>query len=210
MSYKKQKQDFDIVRFRRYLAYNYLPEKTVTSNDEIIEEVPLPIVTIYILGFKLENLKRPVVKINREYKDVITNEIITIKEDFVELLTHDSYFIQLRELKTETRNKLERVLQVFNQVYAYGDDHKLKFTGDISDPLLEKMVTRLLRASASDEMRDQMDLEDEIYRVIKRNRKEVEEENKAVAKELEESKAAILEKNEQIELLLKKLKDLEK
>ena len=99
---------------------------------------------------------------------MITQEVLDVKEDFVELLTHDSYLIQVRLLAGKSRTQLERVLQVFSPEYLTDDEHQLDFQGDVSEPLVRKMVDRLGRAIASEEMRNRMDLEDEIDGIFER------------------------------------------
>ena len=165
---QKAKQVFDVMRFRRYLGDNYRKEDIITDDKGESKKFPLPIVTIYFLGFPLDNIKRAVVKINRRYEDVITQEILDIKEDFVELLTHDSYLIQLRLLTGKSKTKLEKVLQVFSPEYKTEDKHQLDFKGDLNEPLVQKMVNRLERAIANEEIRDKMDVEDEIDRIFER------------------------------------------
>ena len=171
---QKAKQVFDVMRFRRYLGDNYRKEDDVLNEQGISEKRPLPIITIYFLGFHLDNIQNAIVKINRQYRDAITNEVIEIKDDFVELLTHDSYLIQVLRLKAKTKTKLERVLQIFSSEFKTKDSHQLDFKGDVKDPLVKKMVDRLGRAIASDEMRDKMDVEDEIDRIFEREIKKVE------------------------------------
>ena len=170
---QKAKQVFDVMRFRRYLGDNYKKEDEVRTDNGAIEKRPLPIVTIYFLGFPLDNIENAVVKINREYRDVITQEIIKVKEDFVELLTHDSYLIQIRKLVGKSRTKLERILQVFSPEYQTEDKHQMDFKGDVNEPLVKKIVERLGRAIASDEIRDKMDVEDEIDRIFERELKKL-------------------------------------
>jgi hypothetical protein len=165
---QKAKQVFDVMRFRRYLGDNYKKEDSIVDESGETIQLPLPIVTIYFLGFPLEHLNRPVVKINRSYQDVITQEILEIKEDFAELLTHDSYLIQLRLLSGNARNKLEQVLQVFSPRFKTKNKHQLDFVGDLAEPLVQKMVARLERAMASESIRDKMDVEDEIDRIFER------------------------------------------
>ena len=166
---QKAKQVFNVMRFRRYLGDNYRKEDVVLNEQGVSEKCPLPIVTIYFLGFPLNSIKSGVVKINREYRDVVTQEILDIKEDFVELLTHDSYLIQVRKLPKASRSKLERVLQIFSPIYqSTGDRHQVDFQGDTNDPLVKKMVERLGRAIASEEIRDKMDVEDELDQVFER------------------------------------------
>src|SRR5256885_16860978 len=50
---QKAKHLLDIMRFRRYLADNYQKEDTIRLDSGVLESLPLPIVTIYFLGFKL-------------------------------------------------------------------------------------------------------------------------------------------------------------
>lgn len=103
------------MRFRRYLGDNYAKEDDVILDNGTQVKLPLPIVTIYILGFLLNHLKKAAVKINREYVDIFTGQVIeNVRDEFVELLTHDSYVIQTRLLPPESKTKLERILQVFN------------------------------------------------------------------------------------------------
>jgi hypothetical protein len=165
---QKAKQAFDAIRFRRYLGDNYQKEDEILDDNGESKKAPLPIVTIYFLGFPLDNIKSAVVKINREYRDVITQELLNVKEDFVELLTHDSYLIQLKLLEGKSRTKLEKVLQIFSSEFKTEDKHLLDFKGDLNDPLVQKIVVRLGRAIASEEIRNIMDIEDEIDRAFER------------------------------------------
>ena len=173
---QKAKKAFDVMRFRRYLGDNYRKEDDVLNDKGEPEKLPLPIITIYFLGFPLNSIQSGVVKINREYRDVVTQEILDIKEDFVELLTHDSYLIQVRKLAKSARNKLERVLHIFSPIYqSTSDKHQLDFQGDTNDPLVKKMIDRLGRAIASEEIRDLMDVEDELDRIFDREMKKKDE-----------------------------------
>ncbi len=184
---QKLKKALDVMRFRRYLGENYSKEDDVILGDGTMTKMPLPIVTIYILGFALTHLTRAVVKINREYKDMLTGEIIeNVKEDFVELLTHDSYVIQVRLLPPVTKSKLERILQIFNPQFKTDDKHKLNFTGDTKEPIVQKMLSRLQRAIADDEMRHKMDVEDEIERILERESKKATAEKDVIIAEKEE------------------------
>ena len=209
---QKAKQMFDVMRFRRYLGDNYRKEDDVLNDNNEIEKRPLPIVTIYFLGFPLDNIKTAVVKINREYRDVVTQEIIEVKEDFVELLTHDSYLIQLRLLVGKSRTKLEQVLRVFSPEFKTKDKHQLEFMGDLNEPLVKKMVERLGRAMASEEMRDKMDVEDEIDRIFERELKKLASEKdkiiEAKDQELEAKDQELEAERQKAEALLTELEEL--
>ena len=166
---QKAKKAFNAMRFRRYLGDNYRKEDEVLNERGLPEKRPLPIVTIYFLGFPLKSVPSGVVKINREYVDVVTQEVLDIKEEFVELLTHDSYLIQVEKLGHATRSRLESVLQIFSPIYQSPKDrHQLDFQGDTTDPLVKRMAERLGRAIASEEIRDKMDVEDELERAFDR------------------------------------------
>ena len=194
---QKAKKAFDVMRFRRYLGENYRKEDDVLNDKGDLEKRPLPIITIYFLGFPLNSIQSGVVKINREYRDVVTQEILDIKEDFVELLTHDSYLIQVRKLAKAARNKLERVLHIFSPIYqSTTDKHQLDFQGNTDDPLVKKMVDRLGRAIASEEIRDLMDVEDELDRIFDR---EIRKKDEIIAEKEEiiaEKEEIIAEKEE--------------
>lgn len=166
---QKAKKAFDVMRFRRYLGDNYRKEDDVINDKGDLDKLPLPIITIYFLGFPLNSIQSGVVKINREYVDVVTQERLDIKEEFVELLTHDSYLIQVQKLRQSTRSRLERVLQIFSPIYQSPKDrHRVDFQGDTDDPLVKRMAERLGRAIASEEIRDKMDVEDELERAFDR------------------------------------------
>ena len=201
---QKAKQVLDVMRFRRYLADNYKKEDEVQSDNGELEKRPLPIVTIYFLGFPLDNIHRGVVKVNREYRDVITQELLEVKEDFVELLTHDSYLIQIRLLVGKSRTQLERVLQVFSPEYKTQDKHQMDFRGDVNEPLVKKMIDRLGRAIASDDIREKMDVEDEIDRIFERGLKKVAaEKDKIIAEkdqELEAKDQELVEERQKVEM----------
>lgn len=206
---QKVKQMFDVMRFRRYLGDNYRREDDVLHNSGTMEKRPLPIITIYFLGFPLDNIQRGIVKINREYRDVVTQEIIDVKEDFVELLTHDSYLIQLRLLAGKSRTKLERILRIFSPEFQTEDPHQLNFRGELDEPLVKRMVDRLGRAMASDEIREIMDVEDEIDRIFERGIRKVTAEKDKIIAEIQqeiEAKAKALEAEKlKSEALLKEL-----
>ena len=218
---QKAKQVLDVMRFRRYLGDNYRKEDVILDDKGESKKLPLPIVTIYFLGFPLDNIKRAIVKINRGYKDVITQEILEVKEDFVELLTHDSYLIQLRLLAGKSRTKLEKVLQVFSPEFNTEDKQQLDFKGDLNEPLVQKMVARLERAMASEEIRDKMDVEDEIDRIFERELGKLAlekdkiiavkvQELEAKSKELEAKSKELEAKDQELEVLLKELEELKR
>ena len=220
---QKSRHLADIMRFRRYLAQNYQKEDEITAPDGKQEIVPLPIVTIYFLGFDLKQVEVPVLKVNSCYYDVIREEPVHNigKEDFIDLLNHDSYTIQIPRLKNELKTRVEKVLMVFSQAYQTEDRHQLNFLGEQDDPLVRRMVDRLQRAISDTAMRQQMDVEDEMERIYNREIRSLqikvleqdmaldEKEKELVEKDrkLVEKDRKLEEKEKTIEALLKKLQE---
>jgi hypothetical protein len=166
---QKVKHDADIYRFRRYLAEHYktqelLPGTTVKQSLEII--------TIYFLGFILNEITVPVVRVANCYQNGATLKPLNPvpNENFLRLLTHENYTIQIPRLVGEMKTQLERVLKIFSQEYIIdkNDKRQLDFTEAIEkdNPLVHRMVRRLTAAASSQEIRDNMEFEDEIENTI--------------------------------------------
>jgi hypothetical protein len=230
---QKAKNLLDLPRFRQYLGDNYRKEDDVTIISGDVVKQSLPIVTVYFLGFNLSAKKVPVIHINRTYIDVLNNELLDIKVDFVEKLTHDSYLIQIKYLTKDMQTRLGNVLQVFRQTYYQDDKHRLAFENSSNDPLAKRMADRLARAFASEEMQQQMDAEDQIDRLFAKQQKEIQESEQKLQEQeveikkknqeiqekdtalqekdtaLQEKDTALQEKDTEIAELLKRLKDLE-
>jgi len=198
---QKAKRLLDIMRFRRYLADNYQEEDSLGLNDGTVRSMPLPIVTIYVLGFKLATGYPAVFKMEQRVTDVLTGKVISPRprEPFVELLNHESYMVQIPLLTETARTRLEGALMVFNQEHRTDNPHVLNFTGDLSDPLVKKMVDRLARAISDPQVRREMDAEDEVDGAITRLLHEKELEYQAALQEkdaaLQEKDAALQEKD---------------
>jgi hypothetical protein len=134
--------------------------------------------------------------------------------EFIRLLNHESYTIQIPRLKRAVQNKLIKILSVFSQEYKTADRHKLDFTDEVDDPLLQNILNRLLRAAASEEFRKKMDLEDEIDRVYNQKlnvlKKRLQEKDKTIEekdKALEEKDKALEEKNKALKENTKMLEE---
>jgi hypothetical protein len=147
----------DIKRFREYLASaGYAPKD---------ESAPLvPIITIYFLGFELENVPTPCLKVSRQYIDMLKNEVLDTKEKFVELLTHDSYVIQAPRIQTDPdlRTNLETILSIFMQGdFADENGYTVNYRHEIKKPFQKIMVDILSNIASNPEARKKM--EEEAY-----------------------------------------------
>jgi len=165
----------DIPRFRRYLAKNYYSPGHRESVEEeevgVAQELDapmIPIITIYILGFPLEHLRgHSAVMVKRHYYDAVTGEEIHDREHFIEHLTHDSYVIQISELKRRRRNRLECLLSLFEQMNLQANRHLKVFEDDLPEEF-HTVLDRLYRAALDRQIREQMEVEDEFLESWKR------------------------------------------
>ena len=156
---QKAKNQIDLMRFRNYLGEQYKKEDIVNENKVI-----LPITTIYILGFKLQNLEASVIKAAHNYIDVVNNLVITQKNDFIEKLTHDCFVIQIPRLQSNLQTKLEKILQIFNQKFVFSPDHKKLVIPKnlLLDNDLHEFFERLSRPLLDETLLKQADLEEEL------------------------------------------------
>nr|MDU9045000.1 hypothetical protein [Candidatus Electrothrix aestuarii] len=99
----------------------------------------------------------------RDYYDHATKEKLTQKEEFIESLTHDSYIIQVRRLRKKHRNKLETLLSIFDQSNTSKESkHFLDVLESSFPDEFKVIIRRLHKASASKELCEDMNMEDEI------------------------------------------------
>lgn len=185
----------ETLRFRQYLGTQYL------NKENIIEEknehgqrrtYGLPIISIYILGHPLGDLTEPVVYVRRRYLDYDDNPLPS-PDPFIESLTHDSIIVQIPFLTGRTRNRLERLLSVFDQEYRQADsEHYLEINDEHLDDEVKCVVHRLLKAAAAPNVRRAMEIEDEILSEIEDRDTTIMMKNKEI-----EQKEQVIEQNKQ-------------
>ena len=206
---QKSKNGFEVHRFQTYLGLSYLKGHTVSDKKEVAKKATHPITVIYLLGFRLKEVKVPFLKVERQYLNGISNrKLKNVKEDFVERLSHDLYAIQIPRLKMQARTEVESMLDVFNQnKYKTSDKHILEYTGNMSNPNVQRMVKHLNRALITDdyELLHQMLVEDEIEQLLESKRQEhdealAEKDAALLARKLaiEDKEAAVLSANQAV------------
>jgi hypothetical protein len=215
---QKAKFPADIMRFRNYLGKQYANKNNVYEKDN--RQKACPILSIYFLGHRLENVHVPVTRVQRKYYDNATGEELAIQEDFIESLTHNSFVIQIPELRKKRRNLLEQVLSVFEQPVSEKTPHFLDFSESDYPPEYREVIRRLIKAAAEPRVRQTMDVEDEIIeelgnleRLIAIRDKTIEEKEKALEEKEKvlEDNARVLEDNARtIEEKAKALEDKDK
>jgi hypothetical protein len=140
-------------RFRTYLGLQYGNK----SNYQFIRDQkgksrkqPVPIVNIFFLGHDLEYIKGiPVIKVEREYVDVLTGQKIHQRDPFIESLTHDCYVICVKALKDRQGSELEALLSFFDQSKMVDDPHFLQID-EKNVPAKYKPIMRRLNLATKD------------------------------------------------------------
>ena len=157
-----------MLRIEQYLGTQYLDKKNVLPKDVNPNGYGIPIVSIYILGHKLGDLEEPVIYVRRNYLDYNSNPITDgVPDPFIESLTHDSVIVQIPYLKGRLRNRLEKILQVFDQEYCLKDnEHLMELDEEALGDDGRLIVGRLMKAAIAPEVRRAMEVEDEILSEI--------------------------------------------
>ena len=192
---QKAKLSTDIMRFRSYLGERYSNENvSVMVNGQ---RKALPILPIYFLGHPLEHTDATIIKVNRQYIDLVTGEQIQGKEEFIESLTHNSIVIQISKLKQRRRNDLEALLSIFDQDNIASDRHILNIREEDIPEKYRPILRRLLEAVSEKKVRDGMKAEDQVLnefqtleRIIVQEREEKEKAQKEKEKAQKEKEKA--------------------
>lgn len=210
---QKAKFPTDIMRFRKYLGEQYGDHDNTYLAEEKGRELKKarPIISIYFLGHRLENIDTSLIKIKRHYYDSITGKEIQTRDDFIESLTHDSYVIQVPCLKSRRRNDVEILLSVFDQERS-GPDHHILNVDEADFPAeYQPIIRRLQRAIAENKVRETMDIEDEVLAELEDKERFIElqrEQLREKETKLEETKKQLDEKDRIIEELRQIIKNL--
>jgi hypothetical protein len=111
---QKSKHLSDIVRFRKYLGENYRKEDEIKDEKGQTSKVSLPIITIYFLGFKLENAEDALLQkiVDRLIKASADEEVlqqIELEEEMENLI--DKHIREKEDLKEELSVKDQALLE---------------------------------------------------------------------------------------------------
>ncbi|HEX8546049.1 MAG TPA: hypothetical protein VF691_03745 [Cytophagaceae bacterium] len=195
---QKAKNSIDLMRFRNYLGEQYKKEDEISG-----KKIPLPIVTIYLLGFKLPEIESSIIKVNRQYLDLLTSKVIERKSDFIEKLTHDCYVVQLSRIEARVETKLEKLLSVFEQHYFVDDNNILKeYNHKIDDENIHRIIEKLHYVGTEPAERKKIEDEKEAHRVMDWA---TEAKTQELLSTIEEQNKALDDKDQLIEELKRKL-----
>ncbi|MFZ2957626.1 MAG: hypothetical protein WA705_12105, partial [Candidatus Ozemobacteraceae bacterium] len=122
---QKAKKAVDLMRFRNYLGDQYRKTDEIETPDGKVKEA-LPIRTIYLLGFKLPEIETSLVKVERQYIDLIDHKVLNQTSPFIEKLSHDCFVVQLPRIQPRLKTRIEKLLTVFEQANFLGDQETVK------------------------------------------------------------------------------------
>jgi len=223
---QKAKLPSDIIRFRQYLGKHYASKENYYYEGK--KQKPLPIITIYFLGYNLKEYKCPLIKISKNIEDLAAKKEITKKIEFVEGLTHNTFIVQIPSLKQKHRIEAEDLLRIFDQKKVGRSLHVLEVDEKDYPPKYRLVIRRLRQAIANQKIRDTMELEDEVLEDLRNFERELAEKDEKLAKkdekiaekdkklaekedklaqknkELAENKRVLAQKDKLIQELLKK------
>jgi len=214
---QKARNIVDLMRFRTYLAEQYKHRGKIAADGQEIEE-PLPIITIYLLGFKLPETDAIAIHVCRTYHDMISQTELHVKSEFIECLTHDSYIVQIPQIEGKTRTRLEKMLSVFEQKFFIDDKGiRKEYRYDVDDENIRYILEILYHTGADPQK--QKDIEDEWWSnelweevIVKRDKKIAlqKKELEIKDKELEIKDKELEIKDKELEELRKQISELQK
>ena len=157
---QKSKYITDIHRFRSYLGSNYMKTDTESDAYGMEKRVSYPIITIYILGYKLDDIPYLAVTVNPQIINSVNKEPLLLNSDFINQLNHQTHILQVRRLPESRVSKLEQFLTLFNQAWITDQRYILNLQ-DVPEEFEE--IARYLQTPVMDDtFRVQLAAEEEI------------------------------------------------
>ena len=197
----------ETLRFRQYLGVHYQnPKNIVTASAD---RHALPMIAVYLLGHTVGEIEAPVIYVRHQAYDY-DNHLVThgIPNTFVDSLNHDSIIVQIPRLHGKINNRLDKVLSIFDQKRVCEDNqHYLSLDEqafDAADTDMQPIFHRLLKAASSVKMRQDMNVEDEYYSIIKEQEGRV----YGLERDLAEKSEQLAEKSEQLAVKSEQLSTL--
>ncbi|MBU0763509.1 MAG: hypothetical protein KJ607_01600 [Bacteroidetes bacterium] len=211
---QKCQEPTDIIRFRRYLGKTYagIIEKNKKKKKITEPDKPYPILAIYFLGYNIPGINTPGLIVDNHIIDSITKKTLKVKSEFIDLLNHKSYIVQIDRLRKERKTRLEKLLSLFDQSKITDD----KYVLDVEiDSEFFYIAEHLQKVVMDDEFRRKLELQEyvdikfgKVERELVSAKDKIREKDKTIEernKTIEEKEKAIKEKERLIKELKKKL-----
>jgi hypothetical protein len=147
-------------------------------------------------------------------KDVVGKKSLEVTNEFIQSLHHKSWIVQIAQLKQRRRNKVEKLLSIFDQENRITDDNHIMNVREEDFPACYHPIIRRLRmASESEDVQIEMEMEDDYMEELLEKERLVAQQAETIEKHkkaLEKHKKTIEEKDKTIEALKKQLAENQK
>ncbi len=185
-------------RFRQYLGQQYANKENI-KKDENGNNVGIPMVAVYLLGHCVGNIEAPILYVNHRYEDYDGNEVKKgLPDPFVDSLKHESVIVQIPLLHGHVSNRLEQILSIFDQSnVSEGDRQTIQIDDSeyFGNSEMQYVIKKLMMASASADLRRQMDVEEEFFSEIDSRDAKL----KALGKKVDEQEQALEQKDRKLD-----------
>ncbi|MFW5759540.1 MAG: hypothetical protein ACOCXH_01010 [Cyclobacteriaceae bacterium] len=158
---QKSKLVTDMIRFRRYLGANYMKADLQVEDAKVAYAEVYPIITVYILGYNLEEIPYLAVNVNHQVIDAVSKQPVEVKSDFIDHLNHRSHILQVRRLPEERKTRLEKFMLFFNQAWCIEEKFIIDLKEDEILPEFADIAKHLREPLMDEELRRQLELEEE-------------------------------------------------
>ena len=209
---QKAFEEEEVMRFRKYMGLQISSEnntvkvvKTKRNKDSYEVLKPLPIYCIYILGHKLgDDYDKAVIKTKIALIDQSGEEVEnTGKSDFINAMLINIAIVQIPLLPLKPKLHVEKMLSIFDQRFK---DQNQKIYIELNDNAAygeeyDVLISRLLKGTVNEQLRGDLDFEEEMLRQMQRDRIDLEDaqlELKEIREELTESKNQLAESQNQL------------
>ena len=160
----------ETLRFRQYLGVHYQNPKNIVADSP--DRHALPMVAVYLLGHQVGEIEDPVIYVRHQVYNYEDEPVVRgIPNKFVDSLNHDSIIVQIPLLHGKVNNRLDKILSIFDQRRVNTDNQHYLCLDDASfhdaDADMQPIFHRLMMAASNVEMRQDMNVEDEYYSIIK-------------------------------------------
>ncbi len=191
-------------RFRQYLGQQYANKENI-KKDRNGNNVGIPMVAVYLLGHCVGDIETPILYVNHRYEDYDGNEVKKgLPDPFVDSLKHESVIVQIPLLHGHVSNRLEQILSIFDQSNVSKEDRQTILIDDSEyseNSEMQYVIKKLMMASASADLRRQMDVEEEFFSEIDTRDAKL----KALGKKVDEQKQALELKDKKLDEQSQKL-----
>jgi len=158
---QKSKLPTNVLRFRSYLGLAYTQKIRIKDPETQVEQdSALPIISIYILGYNVEDIPRAAITVNHRIIDMSSREELDIHSDFIDLLTHTTCILQVRRLPEQRRSRIEQFLTLFNQAWVMEEKYILDLQEVPED--FKDIAEYLQRPLQEEELRARLRAEEEV------------------------------------------------